>query len=307
MFISFLYYQVMRRLRGKSGKNPSRTLFGKKILSGEESGILIEALLREDKPCMIARIGSVEMQAINEVYNVKFGFRKDLSDVKVKTLYTNAGFFPCKKELVPKYEAEYRKARANLDVLALLNNADEDWWAKYGPKDLKYVPLTALEPYYWEKPWSKALEGKRVLVINPFATTIEEQYAKRHLLFENKDVLPEFSLKTFASVQSIGDNTGGFSDWFEALEYMKSEIAKIDFDVAILGCGAYAFPLASFCKDLGKKAVVLGGATQILFGVKGKRWENHPTISKLFNEHWQFPSSEEKPKGFEKVEGGCYW
>jgi len=310
MFISYCYFTLMRKLLSKNtkkSKSLKRTVFGKKILPDEEACAQIERLLTSDKPCMIARIGSVEMQAINDVYNVKYKLKKEISDLKVQILYNNAGFFPCEKELVPKFEEEYRKARANLDMIGLLRNSDEDYWIKYAPKSLQCMDLAALEPYYWSAPWSRALQGKKVLVINPFAKSIEKQYAKRELLFENKDILPAFTLKTFASVQSIGDNTGGFSDWFEALEYMKREIAQIDFDIAILGCGAYAFPLASFCKELGKKAVVMGGATQILFGIKGKRWQNAPKIAKLFNEHWVYPDQTEVPEGFQKVEGGCYW
>ena len=85
---------------------------------------------------------------------------------------------------------------------------------------------------------------------------------------------------------------------------------KIDFDIAILGCGAYGMPLAVKLKRAGKQAVHLGGATQLLFGIKGTRWEakNYPTnIAKLFNEYWVRPSASEKVKGREKVEGGCYW
>ena len=56
-------------------------------------------------------------------------------------------------------------------------------------------------------------------------------------------------------------------------------------------------------------AVHMGGATQILFGITGKRWENKydNTVGKLINEHWVRPMASERPKGAEKVEGGCYW
>ena len=88
---------------------------------------------------------------------------------------------------------------------------------------------------------------------------------------------------------------------------MKEQIRKIDFDIAIIGCGAYAFPLGAYVKKLGKKAIVLAGATQILFGIKGRRWDNHPVISKLYNEYWVRPKENEKPKQYSRIEGGCYW
>ena len=88
---------------------------------------------------------------------------------------------------------------------------------------------------------------------------------------------------------------------------MEERISKIDFDVALLGCGAYGLPLAASIKRMGKKAVHLGGATQILFGIKGKRWEEIPKIAKLFNENWVRPSEEERPDNFSEIEGGSYW
>ena len=50
---------------------------------------------------------------------------------------------------------------------------------------------------------------------------------------------------------------------------MKNQIVKTDFDIAIIGAGAYGFSLAAFIKKIGKKAVHLGGPTQVLFGIKG--------------------------------------
>ena len=46
-----------------------------------------------------------------------------------------------------------------------------------------------------------------------------------------------------------------------------------------------------------------GGATQLLFGIKGKRWDE----CGFYNDYWVRPSEREKPLGYEKVEGGCYW
>ena len=68
---------------------------------------------------------------------------------------------------------------------------------------------------------------------------------------------------------------------------MQKEIDKIDFDIAILGCGAYGYPLASYIKSIGKKAIHIGGATQLIFGIKGKRWEKASFINEKV-----FPSAQ---------------
>ena len=88
---------------------------------------------------------------------------------------------------------------------------------------------------------------------------------------------------------------------------MKSQIDKIDFDIALIGCGAYGLPLAAHVKRAGKIGVHMGGCLQILFGIMGKRWDEHPIISKLYNDNWVRPSELEKPKSYLKVEDGCYW
>ena len=165
-----------------------------------------------------------------------------------------------------------------------------------------------MEPYYFNNPWSRALAVKRVLIVHPFIDSIIKQYQKRELLFENKSILPEFSeLICVRAVQSNAGETSIYNDWFDALEHMEKEISKYDFDIAIIGAGAYSLPLAAYVKQLGKIAVQMSGSTQILFGIKGKRWEQIPEISKFFNENWIRPSEDETPKGSTKVEGGSYW
>ena len=82
-----------------------------------------------------------------------------------------------------------------------------------------------MDPYWTHSPWTKALEGKKILVVHPFASTIELQYKKRNLIFKN-NLLPEFELKTIKAVQSIAGNPSEFTDWFEALKWMETEINK---------------------------------------------------------------------------------
>jgi hypothetical protein len=170
------------------------------------------------------------------------------------------------------------------------------------------VRFRDLEPYMHERPWSRWLEGKRVLVIHPFTDTIALQYAKRAVLFDNPLVLPPFDLQLVRAVQSIADNATPFASWFDALADMEAQIDRLDFDIALIGCGAYGLPLAAHVKRMGRKAVHLGGQTQLLFGIKGKRWETgHPEIQRMFNAHWVNAAETERPQGLMRVEGGAYW
>lgn len=263
--------------------------------------------LEGGNPLLVARFGYFEFEACLE------GARKDphIAARAMKKLHNNAGFFPQDPNLVGQFASTYLRAASDIDKLAV-------WLFRHGYWDeerqilertcptASIMDIRALEPFSAKSPWTAALADKKVLVIHPFAKTIESQYAKRQLLFSKSDVLPEFrSLETIKAVQSIAGNTEGYKSWFDALDAMKQQINKSTFDVALIGAGAYGLPLASHVKQLGKMAVHMGGATQLLFGIMGKRWEDK--YGHLANSHWVRPSPTETPSGYSQVEGGCYW
>lgn len=169
------------------------------------------------------------------------------------------------------------------------------------------IEYNIIEPYYLKDPWMKLLKGKNVLVISPFADTIQKQYKKRHLLFENKDVLPDFNLICYKTHMTLAGNKI-HSSWKETFDIMWNDIKQLDFDIALLGCGGYGHPLCLHIRrDLNKSCIYIGGALQILFGIMGKRWETMPLITSLTNEHWCYPSTEETCLNSNTVEGGSYW
>jgi len=84
------------------------------------------------------------------------------------------------------------------------------------------------------------------------------------------------------------------------------ELAR-QFDVAIVGAGAYSIPVLAHAKLLGKFAIHLGGAVQILFGIKGRRWDSHEIGSRFYNNYWSRPLEEETPKNTAIIEDSCYW
>ena len=91
---------------------------------------------------------------------------------------------------------------------------------------------------------------------------------------------------------------------------MKKQMDQTDYDIALIGCGAYGMPLAAHAKRMGKKSFHLGGSLQLLFGIIGKRWENYPSIylyKQLFNEHWVRPDLSESVTNSEVVEDSAYW
>ena len=154
--------------------------------------------------------------------------------------------------------------------------------------------------------------GKHVLVVHPFADTIRAQYQKRGELFTNApggvNTLPELaSLTVIPAVQGLAGQKTGYDTWFDALAAMEKQMDACDYEVAIIGAGAYGLPLAAHARDTGHVAIQMSGATQLLFGIKGRRWDTHPQISKLYNPAWVRPAPAEQPANKQAVEGGSYW
>jgi hypothetical protein len=289
--------------------------------------IIYEKLMNEE-PCMIARFGANELSIVVNYSGVKEQDKSIWKYIKgeenqwwwnkpiLKQMYNNAGFYPPTKEKIEQFCELTLEDMKEVDILG-------SWVANERYFDDKMqcekVHLRLLEPFWSEIPWTKALQNKKILVIHPFSETILAQYKKRELLFDNKNILPEFeSLTVIKAVQTLGKASSEYADWFEALESMKRQIDETDFDVCLIGAGAYGFPLAAHVKRIGKIGFHMGGSLQLLFGIRGKRWEDpeygvpqwgivRGAYSSMMNEYWVRPGESEKPKTANSVEGACYW
>lgn len=304
---------LYRRLFYREKRYRPRKISGHPVLSQEEGNRKLAEMIHSGKPFAAIRYGGVEMNTYIEGKSYLLGLKNEMDQAIVDNAQRQAGFFPNDVALMPRYAQLIEETSRAIDFLATYATRMENYMVSsfMGP-DLCVADNRALEPFYFQhkNPWSKALEGKRVLVIHPFEESIRKQYAIRDKLFDDPDVLPEFELYTLKAVQTIvGTVDDRFETWFDALEYMYNEAMKIPFDIALLGCGAYGQPLACMLKKAGKQAIHIGGATQIMFGIIGRRWElNSKEVSAMFNEHWIRPSAEETPKNKTKNEfGGAYW
>ena len=285
---------------------------------------MIYELLSSDRPCMIARFGANELNAIINYLCVTSDTHSIIKYIKgkqfdwwwnnhiMRSMQNNAGFYPANAENMQCFGELMINDSKYVDVLGSWQK-NEFYLNRYLPKNIVKVDRDNINPFFSKRPWTKYLKGKKVLVIHPFAKSIEKQYLRRDKLFSNPDILPEFELKTIQAVQSIGGICSEFYDWFEALSWMKSEMDKTDYEVCLIGCGAYGFPLAAYAKRCGKQAIHLGGSLQLYFGIKGKRWEGKGykdgpnDYSKLFNKYWIRPSAEETPAVSKNIENNCYW
>jgi len=272
------------------------------FLTPNETNIYIGHLLLSSKPILISRLGSSELGILQSyVRNKKY------KNTQRKIIKQNAGFFPTDDKSLDKFCTLYEDIIPSIDLAGISFIPFENYMLNIYSPNAKLTKLRNLEPYFYENPWSQYLENKKVLVIHPFDISISSQFENRKNIFENQKILPNFKLITYRPPQTLGGGNGEFNSWFDALEKIQSDIAKLDFDIAIIGAGVYGLPIASYIKGIGKSAIHLGGSTQILFGVYGRRWEIHPDFKEMINKHWVRPLEDEKPLNAKKVENSCYW
>lgn len=320
--------KVYRFSTKKEFKNPEC------IYNRQDANDLIYDLLVADKACMIARFGTTELITINNYLNInsEVSYLKKLLFYITDNTHTPwwfekhfnfldqfSGVYPPNQETSELFSRRYLTDIPAIDMLGSFQ-----YYEKFMPlkENIVNVHLETLYPFFVERPWTLALKGKKVLIVHPFEETIINQYAKRVHLFKNEGSLPEFELITLKAIQSAAGIRPPFKNWFEALKFLEDKISKIDFDICILGCGAYGLPLAAHVKRMGKKGFHVGGGLQLLFGIKGKRWDDpnygfteyieYPGLMtesycSLYNEFWIRPLKEDTPQSAQKLDGAIYW
>lgn len=279
--------------------------------------------LSSSKPCMFSRFGSVEIGCVINYLGIFHQKREIIRYIKgeafpwwwkketIHTMKNNAGFFSATPDQLKRFSEMMIEDMPLIDILASWRYEEQ-----YFSNELQNAYKIDFEPFnpFWSNiPWTVALENQKVLVVHPFAETIQKQYLRKEFIHKDSRILPDFDLQTIKAVQTIGNRIDSrFKTWFDALEFMKNEIDKREYDICLIGCGAYGFPLAAHIKRSGKKAIHMGGSLQLLFGIKGARWEDSNynetyNYAQLMNEYWVRPSETETPQKAQQIEAGCYW
>jgi hypothetical protein len=272
----------------------------------------------EKKGCLITRNGSTELQVLAFFQEVGLTAPPQLCTLLERV----SGVFPSTEESVRFWAGIYMMSLACLEDEPMvvgwykpLASSEENLVRKLAPR-IQPCPLRVLEPYYVDadKRWTNLLADKRVGVVTSFAKSVGRQIPKREEIWgSNADSLLPASA-TWIPIQTGFPSSiaGGeyewpphVTSWENAIEYMVERVLEMSCDVCLIGCGALGTILGARLKQKGIPCVVMGGAIQVLFGIKGKRWESHPIISTFWNEHWIAPL--EVPLGAAKIERGCYW
>ncbi len=291
-------------LQRKFSKQPAKPECLSADIDGYLLGQLIGGAIAQKNPLLVSRLGWTEATCLG-----LYLAQGEKSDEGLRErIWRFSGVFPPTEDQFTDFAREYLGAIAASDALGILGSPYEKVLVeKYGKAPL-LADLGSLEPYFSPEPWTQWLEGRRVVVVHPFAESIQSQYQNaRERIFVNPKVLPAFDLRVVRAPQTIAGNSSDFASWNAALDHLRKEVAREDFDVAILGCGAYGLPLGATIKSLGKVCVHMGGSVQLLFGITGARWRDKAAFRALQTNAWISPLVSERPPNWQKVEDGCYW
>jgi len=291
-------------------KEEASVTFGSRQILDE-----IQKALKEGRGSLIGRHGSIEITMI-----LLYDQTDTIHAETAMYLEKNAGIFPRTKETILEWIDIYKKAtqEANVFAAAWYKELAEAEWRYLGAinPNAKRIPLRSLEPYYSMPThhWTRALEGHRVTVVSSFVESMKEQLEYRESIWPQcQTILPVSTQWSFVRsyycptvAQGVCQWPSGITNWSQAVDYLEAEVLKTEPRIVLLGCGGLAMPLAARLKRHGIVAIVLGGAIQLLFGIKGRRWDNHDFIPTLYND-WIYPSESEIPGAASDIEGGCYW
>lgn len=278
----------------------------------------ISQRLRSPDPCGIGKIGTTELLGLEFFERwIRPPWPPSASWYRpAKRLYECSGLFPIRRDIFFRWADAYRSSVSALDMIGKWQPGPPHYEgvienlliAKYNPtaqqvgtRLLHFLPL--------RPSWIDHLTKLRWLVIHPFQETIQAQLSQLPKLgVYSESAHPDLVCRArdtsiIACPQLPYMVPPRHRDWFEALDDLKTQMDKADFDIALVGAGAWSLPLVAHAKKLGKKGIHLGGSLQLLFGIKGGRYDNEG----IYNEAWTRPLPSEVPPDFKKMEQGAYW
>ena len=298
------------------------------LLSDTNTNDIISKAIQEKRPFSIGKVGQIEAEAVM-VFHQKstqerqiFGKNQGSYPQRITDqIHINAGVFPNDKHGIDAFSRLYQHAMSSCDILSVSYPWLIPEWGEHiglcrGSKENQLsCRISATEPFFVPDPFTKYFKDKKVLVVSPFVNSFEKQLTNRENIWGDRvnEFLPESTCWSFIKTPlSAGIVDPIDEDWPSMIERLirecfpegqESEWA----DIVIVGCGPGGLCITQAAKERGKVGISMGGSLQILFGVRGKRWDSNDKFKNFFNEHWIRPSGEERPTKSAKVERGCYW
>ena len=280
-------------------------------MSIEYDNARIKHIIEDTTPFFIGRIAGIELQIAYSLLK-----RRPLDMLQeIQSLENNAGIHVKNIDSLHNYVNKLVKSYEHCSAIAEWD-IKGDVFSKTGDGQLLIAERTptipklnalSLEPYYVRDSWMPALEGKKILIIHPFANTIKHQIAHVHKLFPGRHWFQHCTFTHLSPPQTLAGNHQNI-DWQNHLNaFLDTLHTHTDFDVALVAAGGYGMLIADEIFMMKKSVIYIGGALQLFFGIIGKRWFDNKEIMALVADDWVRPFPSDKPSNCVKVEKGCYW
>ena len=294
--------------------------WGKREAQNSDDSQVVEtaaaiARLKEARTGMIyGKLGTTELLAME--FSERFlqpSWPSGLSwKRQAERLYLDSGVFPPSREQFYRFLDTYRKSVGALDGICLwqdsefLKTYEKELARSLCPRAIR-LSSQVLSPFSF----LPEISDLQWLVISPFTKTMksqEDRLEKIHSFYPWHPKLHHLAKAPFylrCPFFSYLEKTS-YPDWQAGLEHLTEQALRFDFDVALVGAGAWSLPLLANLKNAGKKGIHTGGATQLIFGIKGRRWDQEGWHMP-YNQFWVRPLPDDTPQGHMRKEDGCYW
>jgi len=232
--------------------------------------------------------------------------------------YSRSGIFPAQTDFYLEYNTRYIESIRKLDLFSMILDP------VMGPRIIDYYNIDNKIIYYKDLIPDRSspsnedncylhfFENKKLLLVCPFADLLAQRATK-----ETFECVWSKTGKSWffpRSVDSLEFPYGfaiethkKYSNALALLEAISAELARRDFDIALIAASGLSIPIVSIVKQMKRIGMNLGGDLQVLFGVKGNRWRGRERWQRdYFNDWWIDMPEKYKPKekGFSK---GPYW
>lgn len=176
-------------------------------------------------------------------------------------------------------------------------------------KTRKNIWMRAFDVYNYihDSPWTLALRGKRVLIISSFAESIREKIPIRKEIY-GIDLLPECEVTAILPPQTQLGNPSQEFDIELNIFFKSLDDIRDTYDYALVSAGGYSAIICDYIFRGGKSSIYVGASLQMMFGIKGGRWDKYSSdIIKLYeNDSWSRPKISEHPAGIRTFSDTVY-
>lgn len=288
----------------------------------------IERRLAQKRAFVVPRVAGIEnnvaVMFANDVRNMA-AYPPDYLASLQRAMKSNAGVWLPDPRNVQKYAQEYVRAFANCEMYAgwesqgnvfsdIAKSQTELRTALGAERKMFWACALDIFHYIYSNPWTRALQGKRLLIISAFAETMAKQVAQGNLskIYDGVELFPSCQFQFVKPPMGLADSKVDEYAVEMTKFYKRLDKYKRSYDVALVSCGGIGNAVCNYLFEAHKKsAIYVGGVLPMYFGILGRRWEDErPDVVKMFaegNPAWTRPATHERPSGFSTIEGGAYW